>query len=265
MISKMFHITLTIAVAGLALGSAIGAMAESRFRPCSNASLSGFYGSLGEGTNGAGEPEANLFRFKLDSSTGTYTGVNIGSDDGVIETASVSGTYAVAPNCTLTGTTTKGGSTHPFSGVLTPTGLQSVSGSPGTTNGGLWVAQGSAICTNAGIKGGFGLAARGTVLAGPPFTGPLILVGELVLGISPSGDGVISGHMAGSQDGTILTFTEEPLTGSYSVNANCTGKLTIRPKGEPQLNFTFVIVDSGKEMLALETDADTVVTATLQR
>jgi hypothetical protein len=39
----------------------------------------------------------------------------------------------------------------------------------------------------------------------------------------------------------------------------------ITPKGESALSFSFVIVDSGNEMLAIETDADTVVTATLQR
>jgi hypothetical protein len=109
------------------------------------------------------------------------------------------------------------------------------------------------------------LAVRGTFLAGAPFTGPVILIGELVLGVDASGKGVISGHLAGSEDGTILTFAEEPLTGSYSVDANCTGTLTITPKGEPALNFSFVIVDCGKEMLAIETDADTVVTGTLQR
>jgi len=32
-----------------------------------------------------------------------------------------------------------------------------------------------------------------------------------------------------------------------------------------RIEFSFVIVDSGNEMLAIETDADTVVTATLQR
>jgi len=265
MISKIFRITLTLAVASVALGSAAGAMAESRLRPCSNASLSGRYGSLGEGTDSEGAPEANLFLFKLDSSTGKYTGLNIGSDDGVIGTGSVTGTYAVAPNCTVTGTTSRNGNSHPFSGVLTSTGLQSVSGNPGTTNGGFWVAQGSPTCTNAGVKGGFGLALRGTFLAGAPFTGPLILIGELALDVNASGDGVIRGHIAGSEDGTILTFPEEPLTGFYSVDANCTGTLTITPEGESPLHFTFVIVDSGKEMLALETDANTVATATLQR
>jgi hypothetical protein len=251
MISKMFRIALTVVLVSFALSSAAWAH-------CSNASVSGVYGSLGEGTSSAGQPEANLFQFKLDPSTGKFTGTD--------ETgAHVRGTYKVASNCTLTGTTTKAGSTHPFSAVVTSAGLQSVSGNPGATNGGFWVAQGSPTCTNAGVKGNFGFAARGTFLAGAPFTGPVILIGELALRANASGHGVISGHIAGSENGTILTFAEEPVTGSYSVDANCKGTLTITPKGESALNFSFVIVDSGKEMLAIETDANTVVTATLQQ
>jgi hypothetical protein len=127
------------------------------------------------------------------------------------------------------------------------------------------VPQGFATCTNAGLKGSFGLAVRGNFLAGAPVTGPVILVGELTLRVNASGDGVVSGHIAGSEDGTILTFAEEPVTGSYSVDANCKGTLTITAKGESALNFSFVIVDCGKELLAIETDPNTVVTATLQR
>jgi len=71
--------------------------------------------------------------------------------------------------------------------------------------------------------------------------------------------------VAGSENGTILTFTKESVTGSYSVSANCTGTATITPEGQSALNFSFVVVNGGKELLAIETDADTVVTATLQR
>jgi hypothetical protein len=149
--------------------------------------------------------------------------------------------------------------------VVTSTGLQSVSGNPGATNGGFWVAQGFPTCTNAEVKGRFGLALRGSFLAGAPFTGPLILIGELALHVKASGDGVIRGHIAGSENGTVLTFADEPVTGSYSIDANCKGTLTITPRGGPALNFSVVVVDHGKEMLAIETDADTAVTATLQR
>jgi hypothetical protein len=88
-------------------------------------------------------------------------------------------------------------------------------------------------------------------------------IGELKLTVNPSGEGVISGHVASSEGDTALAFA--PVTGSYSVAPDCTGTATITPKGQSPLNFSFVVVDCGKEMLAIETDADTVVSGTLQR
>jgi hypothetical protein len=85
----------------------------------------------------------------------------------------------------------------------------------------------------------------------------------LKLTVNPSGEGVISGHVAGSVGDTALSFA--PVTGSFSVAPDCTGTATITPKGESPLNFSFVVVECGKEMLAIETDANTVVSGTLQR
>jgi hypothetical protein len=90
-------------------------------------------------------------------------------------------------------------------------------------------------------------------------------IGELKLTVNPSGEGVISGHLASSEGGTFLTFAEEPVTGSYMVGTDCRGTATITPKGQSPLNFSFVVVDGGKEMLAIETDANTIVSGTLQR
>ena len=56
-----------------------------------------------------------------------------------------------------------------------------------------------------------------------------------------------------------LTFAEEPVTGSYTVAKNCRGRATITPKGRSEMHFSLVVVDGGNEMLAVETDADTVV------
>ncbi len=76
---------------------------------------------------------------------------------------------------------------------------------------------------------------------------------------------MISGHVAASEDGTFLTFAEEPVTGSYTVDRDCRGTATITPKGQSEMHFSLVVVDCGKQMLAVETDADTVVSGTLQR
>ena len=123
--------------------------------------------------------------------------------------------------------------------------------------------QGSPTCTNAGVKGSFGFETTGVFLAGAPATGPVAFIGELKLTVNPSGEGVISGHVAGSEDGTILTFAEEPVTGSYRIGTDCRGRATITPKGRPEMHFSLVVVDGGNEMLAIETDANTVVSGTL--
>jgi hypothetical protein len=126
------------------------------------------------------------------------------------------------------------------------------------------VKQGSPTCTNAGVKGSFGFEATGVFVAGAPVTGPVAFIGELKLSVNASGDGVISGHVAASADGMFLTFAEEPVTGSYKVGTDCRGWATITPKGLSEMHFSLVVVDGGKEMLAIETDADSVVSGTLQ-
>jgi hypothetical protein len=87
----------------------------------------------------------------------------------------------------------------------------------------------------------------------------------LKLTVNSSGEGVISGRIAASENGTFLTFPEEPVTGTYKVDADCRGMATITPKGLPEMHFRLVVVDCGKEMLAIETDANTVVSGAFQR
>ncbi len=247
--SKMFRIALTIVLASLALSSAAWAT-------CSNASLSGTYGFLHGTTDSNGIPtSAAVTQLTFDSTTGTFTGETTASHDGVIATEPLTGTYVVASNCTGTGNPSGG---SPFSFVVTSTGFLALH----LFSEGFAVKQGSPTCTNAGVEGSFGFETTGVFLAGAPATA-VAFIGELKLTVKPSGEGVVSGHVAASEDGTFLTFAEEPVKGSYSVDANCKGTLTITPKGESPLNFSFVIVDCGKEMLAVETDADTVVSGTL--
>jgi hypothetical protein len=259
MISRMFGTVSVIVLASFTLSSAAWAT-------CSKSSVSGVYGYLGGGTSSNGTPIATLLQLTFDPSTSSFSGPGTESYDGVIETGSVRGKYSVASNCTATGTVTIGGKTNSFSVVVTSTGgLKEVDRKTGATTGGLALAQGSPTCTNAGMEGSFGFQATGVLVAGAPFTGPVILIGELSLTVNSSGDGVISGHMSGSENGTILTFANETVTGSYSVSSGCTGTGTITPKGESALNFAFVVVDGGNELMAIDTDADTIVTATFQR
>jgi hypothetical protein len=251
------------ATAGIVLLAAFGGIGSARGATCSNASLSGTYGFVHGGTD-SGTPVIGLSQATFDPTTGTYTGEVTENTDGAVITESLAGTYAVAPNCTVTASVRVG--SHPainVSFVLTPTGFLFLFQKPGATSSGFGVKQGSAACTNAGVEGSFGFQTTGAFLAGAPATGPVAFIGELKLTVDPSGAGVIRGHIAGSEDGTILTFAEEPVSGSYTVGTDCRGTATITPKGQPEMNFSFVVVDCGNEMLVLETDADTVVSGTL--
>jgi len=251
MISKTFRIASLILLATLALSSAAGAAT------CSNASLNGTYGFLHDGTDNNGAPAtAAVTQITFDPTTGTFTGEQTASHDGVIVTESITGTYTVASDCTGTGTPAGGA---PFGIAVTSTGFFAVH----PFADGFAVRQGSPTCTNATVQGSFGFETTGVFLAGAPATRWVAFIGELKLRVNPSGEGVISGDMAGSEGDTTLTFA--PVTGTYSVNSDCTGTATITPKGQSALNFSFVVVDCGKQMLAVETDADTVVSGALQR
>ena len=253
MISKTLRVALTIVLTSFALSSAAWAT-------CSNASLSGTYGHLYGGTAVTGTPTASLGQITFDSTTGTFTSVTTASHDGVITTdVSVPGTYAVASNCTVTGAF----GPNNISFVVTSTGFLYTNQWTNATTEGFGVKQGSPTCTNTGVEGSFGFETTGVFLAGAPATGPVAFIAELQLTVNPSGEGVISGHLAGSVDGTILTFAEEPVTGSYTVDTDCRGRATIKPEGPFEMHFRLLVVDGGKKMLAIETDAYTVASGTL--
>src|SRR5580658_2817457 len=189
MISKVLRITLTIGLASFALSSA--AWAET----CSNASLSGTYGFLHVGTDSNSTPaSAAVTQFTFDPTTGTFAGENTASHDGVIATEPVTGTYAVASNCTGTGN--PAGAT-PFSIVVTPTGFLALH----LLSEGFAVKQGSPTCTNAGVKGSFGFETTGIFLAGAPAIGAVAFIGELQLPPNPSGEGVFSRHVGCNEEG----------------------------------------------------------------
>jgi hypothetical protein len=250
-----------IVLASLALSSAAWAAT------CSDASLSGTYGFLHAGVDAHGAPAAAVTQLTFDPAKGTYTGEDLENIGGVIVPSSLTATYAVAKNCTATAQVTlvSGGASENVnvSFVVTPTGFLFLFQKPGATSSGFGVKQGFPACTNAGVEGRFGFEATGMFLAGAPVTGPAAFIGELKFSVNPSGDGEISGNIAGSEDGTILTFADEPVTGSYKVDKDCRGTATITPKGQPEMHISFVVVDCGNEMLAIETDADTAVTGTL--
>jgi len=133
MISKTFPIVRMIVLVTFALSSAAGAT-------CSNASLSGTYGFLHDGTDSNGTPAtAAVTQITFDSTTGTFTGETTASHDGVIATASLTGIYTIASDGTGTGTPSGGSS---FAIVVTSTGFLAVH----PFSEGFAVKQGSPTC-----------------------------------------------------------------------------------------------------------------------
>src|SRR5580693_2814758 len=96
MTSKTLRIARMIVLAAFALSSAAWAAT------CSNASLSGTYGFLHAGIDSHGAPAAAVTQLTFDSTTGTYIGEDLENIDGVIIPSSLTATYAVAKNCTVT-------------------------------------------------------------------------------------------------------------------------------------------------------------------
>jgi hypothetical protein len=88
--------------------------------------------------------------------------------------------------------------------------------------------------------------------------GPVAYVEQVIL----DGKGNVSGSGTSSLDGTIDTA---PITGTYTENADCTGSAQITPQGFSTLNFNFVVVNVGKEILLIETDTNTIVSGTMQQ
>ena len=266
MIFQTIRIAPMVVLASFALSSAARA---TDWAACSNASLSGTYGFLHSGIGPSGNPTTGLSSITFDSTTGTYKGKDVASHNGVIETGFLTATYAVASNCTVEATASLDGSPPlDLAFLLTPKGFLYVTQTTGVTAQGFGVKQGSPMCTNAGVEGNYGLETTGTFLAGAPAIGPVAFIADLKLLVNPSnptGEGMISGQLAGTENGTILKFAKEPVTGSYTIGANCWGRAIIKPKSRSAMHFSLLIVDGGREMLAIETDANTVVSGTLQR
>src|SRR6516165_3593023 len=106
-----------------------------------------------------------------------------------------------------------------------------------------------AQCTNANLTGNYGATFSGFLAPGhstkgdeKPFAGAGLATFD--------GAGNVSVTLSVSYNGVIAT--NELYTASYTVNSDCTGSMKSTNGGA---NFTFVIVSSGAEILAVDIDA----------
>jgi hypothetical protein len=61
------------------------------------------------------------------------------------------------------------------------------------------------------------------------------------------------------------SFLATTITGTYTESSNCKGTIKMTPKGSSTLNFAFVVVNAGKELLLVETDSNASVAGYMQR
>jgi hypothetical protein len=224
---------------------------------CTNATLVGNYGFTITGVNSSGSLNAAVGQLTADGK-GKLTGIFTVSSAGVISSnVSLTGTYAVKTNCTGTTTITpSGGTATSFSLVVVSSGgqFELTETKAGSSTYGYALAQGTATCTNAGIKNTFGFRGGGynSSLAHYAFAGQVKL----------NGLGGITGSESASFGGTIETFS---LTGSYSVSSNCTGTATFKGSTGNLSHTYFVIVNGGQSSMEIQTDANTIVTIFVQQ
>ena len=88
-------------------------------------------------------------------------------------------------------------------------------------------------------------------------TGEVAGAGRLAL----NGSGSITGTETVSLYGSIHTAS---VTGTYKINSNCTGTAILNPAGLSPMHLSLAVVNGGKQMMAIETDANTIVTGTFQ-
>jgi len=111
------------------------------------------------------------------------------------------------------------------------------------------VVHASGGCSNSSLRGSFGFQFNGNIIGFGPIAG---------VGIEAY-DG--AGNHAGTQNVNINGFpvVNQPASGTYSVNANCTGTQTINQPDGQVVHLTFAIV--GKQVFGLQTDPGAVVTS----
>jgi len=224
---------------------------------CSNATLVGNYGFTVTGVNSAGSLTATVGQLTADGK-GKITGSETVSEAGVISpNVPLTGTYSVKATCLATAAITSGGGPAAnFSLVVVSNGaqLELTETDSGTAQYGYALAQGKATCTMAALKNTFGFRGGGYTASLAPYA----YSGQVKL----NGVGGITGSETASFGRTIQSF---PLTGSYTVNANCTGTATFNGGTGNVSHTNFVIVNGGLAAMQIQTDANFITTNFVQK
>lgn len=104
------------------------------------------------------------------------------------------------------------------------------------------------VCDASSFTGAYGYKLSGVVYDSYGYMYFLSSVGRIV----SDGAGGITGTNTYSFDGTVVRQT---FTGTYTVNEDCTGSLTMETSGSGTSNFDFVLVNNNQEATIVQTDS----------
>jgi hypothetical protein len=106
-------------------------------------------------------------------------------------------------------------------------------------------AEAGARCTDRTIRGDYGFSIDGTILAGTPNA-------FLLRGVSMThfdGEGGLTQVDFTTRNGVPMSADWRPATGTYAINADCTGTAEIvQSDGSPSLRLRLVVTDHGREI-----------------
>lgn len=223
---------------------------------CSNSNANGIYGYTVRGFSGPNSPVASVGLFTADGAGHITAGKSTASYSGSTQTATFTGTYSIAADCTGTVTTTDSNSnTNHYFVALAGTKLTAidlVGADTGLTVSGNAQPQGVGVCGLTGKDAAFAERLNG-------YAGSVI---ETLAGkVTTDGKGnITNGYLAASADGK--TFKPSHATGTYTANSDCTGTAQVTYRNATT-NYNYVTVDAGRQYLVIETDAHTTVAGAL--
>jgi hypothetical protein len=123
----------------------------------------------------------------------------------------------------------------------------------------------SQVCSNAILRGGYGAGTTGLInSSGNPndVTIPTFVPFVEAVHFVFDGQGKLSGSSTADYGGTVFPVT---FTGTYSVKPNCTGSLTADAGDNGIIHRDLVIVEGGREVEFVSTDAGLVIAGYMKK
>lgn len=117
-------------------------------------------------------------------------------------------------------------------------------------------------CSLATLKGTFGSIVTGTRPSGPPPAPLEQMIGVVLTRFDGLGNLTSTDNIHGSISGLA---PDRPVTGTYTVNEDCTGTMTRVSAGAPSLELRFVLVDKGREIRTAVMSPATVMVTSIGR